>query len=244
MDLDDSLDIHIGNDFNVDMDALWSVTSAESLSYLGAHDAPTPSASASHISLLPTSGLSGSSSISSRLEGVGDFKISNGNNRCARQCLYTITPLLEEVEHRMHSMKPPRLEGILSWQKEACQTCFAVLHCPTCYSSSEHMMLLIMFCDKLIMLTQKLLWHTTDESSFHGPISMRDYEMNDPNEMIAFVRFFSGYCVKKIAQLLAGVKSSPAIEGKQVQLMMIRNIEQQVAKTLNGIRDNISVFVD
>ncbi|KAI9168059.1 hypothetical protein HJFPF1_04203 [Paramyrothecium foliicola] len=106
------------------------------------------------------------------------------------------------------------------------------------------MMLLIMFCDKLIMLTQKLLWHTSDESSFYGSISMRDYEIDDPNEMIAFVRFFSGYCVKKIAQLLAGIKSSPAIVGKQVQLVMIRNIEQQVAKTMAGIKENLSIFVD
>ncbi|KAK3687928.1 hypothetical protein B0T22DRAFT_489713 [Podospora appendiculata] len=241
-------------DFNVDhLAGLWSTSSTEGgMQYLVMpHGVPTPPRSASHTSMVPgtMTGLSGGPSpVLSRCDAIPPSELQrpggNSSSRCSRQCLYTITLLLEEIEQRMHSMRPPRLEGVLSWQKEACQKCIQVLHCQNCYASSEHMMLLIMFCDKLIMLTQKLLWHTADESGFHGSIPMRDYEINDPNEMVACIRFLSGHCVKKIAQLLAGVKMSPAVEGKQVQLMMVRNIELQVAKTLNAVQEHIAEFVN
>ncbi|KAI0195874.1 hypothetical protein F4808DRAFT_464121 [Astrocystis sublimbata] len=132
----------------------------------------------------------------------------SGTRRDCR-CLHTITPLLEEVEERMHTMRPPRLEGILAWQKNACVKCAQVLGCPACYASSEHMMLLIMFSDKLVILTQKLIQLTAVESSFQGTIlPVRDYEICDPAEVVGLVRLLGGMCIKHVAKLLVCIKSS------------------------------------
>ncbi|KAI0517482.1 hypothetical protein F5B22DRAFT_645663 [Xylaria bambusicola] len=166
-----------------------------------------------------------------------------GGAQCARQCLSTTTPLLEQIDNLTHSMAPDNLERVLSWHTQACNKCLQVLKCESCYSSSEQMMLILMLCDKLIMLTKKLLWHTLDETQFEGAFRVREYESTDPSEFIGIIRLLCSNRVRDIARLLARIEDSPAVAGKQVQLIMIRNMEQQVAKTLGGIRECLGSFI-
>ncbi|KAI0407182.1 hypothetical protein F4802DRAFT_595407 [Xylaria palmicola] len=216
-------------DFNASLAAFWSIPA----SYTDTHGFPTPPRADSFSSLMTTVNI------------PAPIPITSGTHldKCARQCLSTVTPLLEEVENLTHSMMPDRLEAVLAWHKRACEKCLQVLRCQRCYSSSELMMLIVMLCDKLIMLTKKLLWHTLDEAHFGDPIRIREYETADPGEIIAIFRLLSSHRVKDIGKLLASIKASPAVEGKQVQLIMIRNMEQQVTRTLEGIKECLTGFV-
>ncbi|KAI1074463.1 hypothetical protein F5B20DRAFT_563368 [Whalleya microplaca] len=169
---------------------------------------------------------------------------SNTSSRCAGQCVHTITLLIEELEARMHAMEPRKLEAVLSWQKQACDKCSSMLRCKTCYADLEQMMLLMMVCDKLIMLSRKLLWHTMNTSTFDCSLLVGEYEVEESNEMLAIIRHLSIYRVRSIAKLVAEIKASPAVEGKHVQLMLLRNIEQQVVKTLKGVKESFAVLTE
>ncbi|TGJ85003.1 hypothetical protein E0Z10_g3716 [Xylaria hypoxylon] len=232
-------------DFNVGLATSWSFSSTKAFPFPDAQGPATTSDLTSYPSSQHAHEASTPFPISSRSQAQFEQKtLQYSNQQCDDRCLFTITPLLEEIEDRMQNMKPPRLEGVLRWQKNACRKCIQVLRCRTCYPSSEHMMLLIMFCDKLIMLTQKLLSHTTDKLKFQGSYSMRDYEVSDPNEMLGLVHLLSGLCVRSIGTLLSGIKASPGVEGRQVQLVLIRNIEQQVERTMSKTKESIILLLE
>ncbi|KAH9993649.1 hypothetical protein F4779DRAFT_637304 [Xylariaceae sp. FL0662B] len=168
---------------------------------------------------------------------------SNTSSKCAGQCIHTITLLIEELETLFHAMKPHKLEAVLSWQKKACDKCSSMLRCKTCYASPEQMMLLIMVCDKLIMLSRKLLWYALDASKSDCSLLVGEYEVEEHDERLAIIRHLSIYRVRSVAKLVADIKASPAVDGKQVQLMMLRNIEQQAERTINEvIKESLTVL--
>ncbi|KAI0972806.1 hypothetical protein F4678DRAFT_52477 [Xylaria arbuscula] len=161
--------------------------------------------------------------------------------KCTRQC--TITSLLEEADNGMYNTKPESLEAALSWLKSTCKQGLVILQCHTCYINPDQMMLLLMLCDKLIMFSKKMLWHTLDESYFQDPFTIRNYEISEPGEMASVIRLLFGHQIATISKLLGGIKKSPALEGKKVQAVMIRNMEQQVAKTLVSVKDCIATSI-
>ncbi|KAJ2986146.1 hypothetical protein NUW58_g5162 [Xylaria curta] len=230
--------------FNVGLPTTWPCSSAEMPSFSDRGIASRPASNA-YSSLIPTYDTSAPLLVPHFGEAQGRPTAGAGiSNNCDRRCLLIVTPLLEIVENHMHSIKLPSPEGILEWQKSACLKCIQVLGCPACFTNSEHMMLLIMFCDKLITLVNKILSLTADNSRFQTSFQARDREINDSAEIIGVVQLLSGLGIRKIAKLLVCIKASPAVEGKEVQMMLIRNIEQRVERTVTKIKDSIVSLID
>ncbi|KAI1426562.1 hypothetical protein F5Y12DRAFT_741516 [Xylaria sp. FL1777] len=222
-------------DFGVDFDTLWSKTGVLAFP---SNDGTTMSST--------VGSYAGQSSMPIAVSTLSPTPLLPGRDtetepKCARQC--TVIPLLDEADDGIYNTRPERLEGALSWLKKACKQSQEVLQCQTCYSNSEQMMLLLMLCDKLIMFSRKLLWHTLDESNFQSTVTMRDYEISEPREMATVTRLLCGHQIAGISKLLAGIKISPALEGKQVHSTMIRNMEQQVSKTLESVKECITTSI-
>ncbi|KAI0390651.1 hypothetical protein F5Y17DRAFT_471465 [Xylariaceae sp. FL0594] len=170
------------------------------------------------------------------------------SRNCTRRCLLVIAPLLEVVEDLLHGVGQPSLEGILSWQKIACRECVKALECPQCSTSSEHMMLLIVFCDKLMALIKRVSSSVTvgrtSHSAAQSMLQVEDYLVTDAAEITGFVKLLSAMCLKKVTRLIKSIEGSPAVEGKQVQQMLMRNIEQQAQRTAQEIRESILSLIE
>ncbi|KAI1358150.1 hypothetical protein F5Y08DRAFT_345999 [Xylaria arbuscula] len=221
--------------FSTDAAALWSIP----MSFM---EDLLPNSSlgiASSSSFMPGTGMTApTSSFSARNSNLNSRPVDSAE--CSNQCLAILTLLLEEVDNIMHNMVPDNLESVLVWHKGTCKKCLDVFQCQRCYVSWEQMMLVVMLCDKLIMLIKKLLWHTLDEKQFGCAVRIGDYETADPSERTGILRLLCTTRVKDMARLLVDIRSSPAVEGKEVHLVIIRNMEQQVARTLEGIKDCVA----
>ncbi|KAI1291171.1 hypothetical protein F5Y03DRAFT_46246 [Xylaria venustula] len=222
-------------ELNSELNAFWSMTGALGLS--SDNGAAMPLSMDSHTT---------STSISIDGFSLPPTSIHLGRDteaepKCSRQC--TITSLLEAADNSMYNSRPESLDAALSWLKSTCKQGLVILQCPTCYISPDQMMLLLMLCDKLIMFSKKMLWHTLDESYFQGPFTIGDYETSEPGETASVVRLLFGHQIAAISKLLVGIKKSPALEGKKIQSAMIQNMEQQVAKTLMGVKDCIATSI-
>ncbi|KAF5973520.1 hypothetical protein FBULB1_8266 [Fusarium bulbicola] len=84
------------------------------------------------------------------------------NSACGGRCLKVMKSLLEDLETRMHEMKPCKADVTLSFQKQSCNQCTQVVRCKSCYTDPDAMLFLAMICEKLIMLNKKILWYTRE----------------------------------------------------------------------------------
>ncbi|KAF5566254.1 hypothetical protein FNAPI_1253 [Fusarium napiforme] len=88
--------------------------------------------------------------------------INASNSTCAGRCLKIMKSLLEELEIRMHDMKPCKADVALSFQKQSCIQCTQVVRCKSYYTDPDAMLFLVMICEKLIMLNKKIIWYTRE----------------------------------------------------------------------------------
>ncbi|RYC62738.1 hypothetical protein CHU98_g3480 [Xylaria longipes] len=221
------------SNFGVDLNTLWSTAEVSAPSSNGR--TTTYSTMDSHAALDSTSG---DGLLLRRLplplghDGAAEPK-------CTRQCMNTITPLPKEADDIMQKVMPKGLDRALSWLKKTVNQCMEVLQCQICLTSFEKSMVLLTLCGKLIVFSQSLLRHTLDMSNFPKSAKLRDYKIGEREEMATVFRLLCGHQVAAISKLLAGIKSSPALEGNNDQSTVIRNIEQQVAGTLAGVKSSL-----
>ncbi|GAW14477.1 hypothetical protein ANO14919_038800 [Xylariales sp. No.14919] len=224
------------SDLGVNLNTLWSAPEVPARP--GNHGSAAPLSTDSN-DALPSMFIDESTLAPSHLT-PGD---PENEPKCTRRCVCIITHLLEAIDDRIHNVRPTTLEGVLSWLKAACRQSLDVIQCQTCYADSEQMLLLLLLCDKLIMLDRKLLCHTMNAANFRSSVAMRDYEISEPGEMAIIIRLLCGRQMVTISKLLAGIKASPSVQGKHIQSIMIRNMEQQVAKTLVGVKDTLATSI-
>ncbi|KAG7427955.1 hypothetical protein Forpi1262_v010873 [Fusarium oxysporum f. sp. raphani] len=108
--------------------------------------------------------------------------INVSNSTCASRCLKVMKSLLEELETRMHDMRPCKADIALSFQKQSCIQCTQVIRCKSCYTDPDAMLFLTMICDKLIMLNKKILWYMREGTSVEQQLLVGEYEVDQTEE--------------------------------------------------------------
>lgn len=150
-----------------------------------------------------------------------------------------IIPLSREADNVVQNVMPKRLDRALSWLKSACKQSSDALQCHICYTNLDSLMVLIMLSGKLITLSKSLLRHTLNMSNFQRPAKLQDYKIGEPDEMATVFRLLCGHQVVAISELLSTIKRSPALEGRRDESIMIQNMDQQVVKTLAGVKTSV-----
>lgn len=171
--------------------------------------------------------------------------ISNGDDHCDSQCLESLNTLLEELETCMHDTDPCKVDSALSFQKRAYQQCSRVLLCKSCCIDSDALMILIMVCDKQVMLSKKILWYTKEVgSSEEQPLRVGDYGMDETSESAGVIQILSAVQLRNIKLLVEGIEKGLAVaEGKSAQLMVLRSVKQQVITLLQRIKEALAKHI-
>lgn len=166
------------------------------------------------------------------------------NSTCAGRCLRIMKSLLEELEARMHDMRPCKADVALSFQKQSCIQCSQVVRCKSCFVDPDAMMFVTMICDKLIMLNKKILWYTREGASVEQQLVVGEYEVDQIEEWGSMLQLLTAVQLRKIKALVDDIETSPAIEGRHAQLIMLRSVKQQVIALLRRIREALFKVVN
>ncbi|EXL98257.1 hypothetical protein NOF04DRAFT_6667 [Fusarium oxysporum II5] len=170
--------------------------------------------------------------------------INVSNSTCASRCLKVMNSLLEELETRMHDMRPCKADVALSFQKQSCIQCTQVIRCKSCYTDPDAMLFLTMICDKLIMLNKKILWYMREGTSVEQQLLVGEYEVDQTEEWGSMLQLLTVVQLRKIKALVDDIERSPAIEGRHAQLIMLKSVKQQVIALLGRIREALFKVVD
>ncbi|KAF4953743.1 hypothetical protein FGADI_5736 [Fusarium gaditjirri] len=170
--------------------------------------------------------------------------ITVSNSTCADQCLKVMKSLLEDIETRMHDIRPCKADVALSFQKQSCMQCNQVVRCKSCYTDPDAMLFLTMICDKLIMLNKKILWYTREGASVEQQLLVGEYEVDQTEEWGSMLQLLTVVQLRKIKALVGDIEKSPAIEGRHAQLIMLKSVKQQVIALLGKIREAIFKVAD
>ncbi|KAJ4123818.1 hypothetical protein NW765_006862 [Fusarium oxysporum] len=154
--------------------------------------------------------------------------INVSNSTCANRCLKVMKSLLEELETRMHDMRPCKADVALSFQKQSCIQCTQVIRCKSCYTDPDAMLFLTMICDKLIMLNKKILWYMREGTSVEQQLLVGEYEVDQTEEWGSMLQLLTVVQLRKIKALVNDIERSPAVEGRHAQLIMLKSVKQQV----------------
>ncbi|KAF5684518.1 C6 zinc finger domain-containing protein [Fusarium circinatum] len=152
--------------------------------------------------------------------------------------------LLEELETRMHDMKPCKAGVALSFQKQSCIQCTQVVRCKSCYADPDAMLFLAMICEKLIMLKKKILWYTREGTNLEQQLRVGEYDVDQTEEWGSMLQLLTVVQLRKIRALVDDIERSPAIEGRHAQLIMLKSVKQQVIALLGRIREALFQVVD
>ncbi|KAF5606480.1 uncharacterized protein FSUBG_6089 [Fusarium subglutinans] len=166
------------------------------------------------------------------------------NSACGDQCLKVMKSLLEELETRMHDMKPCKADVALSFQKQSCIQCTQVVHCKSCYTDPDAMLFLAMICEKLIMLNKKILWYTRDGTNLEQQLRVGEYDVDQTEEWGSMLQLLTVVQLRKIRALVDDIERSPAIEGRHAQLIMLKSVKQQVIALLGRIKEALFQVVN
>lgn len=170
--------------------------------------------------------------------------INVSNSTCANRCLKVMKSLLEELETRMHDMRPCKADVALSFQKQSCIQCTQVIRCKSCYTDPDAMLFLTMICDKLIMLNKKILWYMREGTSVEQQLLVGEYEVDQTEEWGSMLQLLTVVQLRKIKALVNDIERSPAVEGRHAQLIMLKSVKQQVIALLGRIREALFKVVD
>ncbi|KAG5792788.1 hypothetical protein H9Q69_008146 [Fusarium xylarioides] len=166
------------------------------------------------------------------------------NSTCAGRCLKVMKSLLEELETRMHDLKPCKADVALSFQKQSCIQCTQVVRCKSCYTDPDAMLFLAMICEKLIMLNKKILWYTREGADLEQQLRVGGYDVDQTEEWGSMLQLLTVVQLQKIKALVDDIERSPAIEGRHAQLIMLKSVKQQVIALLGRIREALFKVVD
>ena len=106
------------------------------------------------------------------------------------------------------------------------------------------MMFVTMICDKLIMLNKKILWYTREGASVEQQLVVGEYEVDQIEEWGSMLQLLTAVQLRKIKALVDDIETSPAIEGRHAQLIMLRSVKQQVIALLRRIREALFKVVN
>ncbi|KAH7150991.1 hypothetical protein DER46DRAFT_538399 [Fusarium sp. MPI-SDFR-AT-0072] len=170
--------------------------------------------------------------------------INVSSSACTGRCLKVMKSLLEELETRMHDLRPCKADVALSFQKQSCIQCTQVVRCKSCYTDPDAMLFLTMICDKLIMLNKKILWYMREGAGVEQQLLVGEYEVDQTEEWGSMLQLLTVVQLRKIKALVDDIERSPAIEGRHAQLIMLKSVKQQVIALLGRIREALFKAVD
>ncbi|KAF4439088.1 hypothetical protein FACUT_4442 [Fusarium acutatum] len=127
--------------------------------------------------------------------------INVSNSTCTGRCLKVMKSLLEELETRMHDMKPCKADVALSFQKRSCIQCTQVVRCKSCYTDPDAMLFLAMICEKLIMLNKKILWYTREGANLEEQLRVGEYDVDETEEWGSMLQLLIVVQLRKIKAL-------------------------------------------
>lgn len=194
------------------------------------------------------------------------------------QCLPILSGLLRQLDQHLQQSPrpspPPDAHGPsrgrgrsrarragpaseLAWQRETCNKCARVLQCPQCVADTDVVTLLILACDKLVLLAHQALggYHLPAQSPGAGvsavldladgggqclggaALFVGDYRLDAAEEQHAILRQLFGFQVRKVIALVRVVKETAGVGPSQAQKAMVGNVERQAARLHEALEE-------
>ena len=172
------------------------------------------------------------------------------------QCPQAIIALLESSEATTSRVEIQNVDTILAHHKEALMRCKNVLECAHCDSPTDHMMLLVVVCRKLVTLVEEVVrvfnrWRTINQLVKDGIGAVRDdggqhhqdrwnfsfgnYVVDSELEGGSIIKILILVQLKGTLGILNRLKSIAKAEQRETQMAMLQAIEHKVTEIVQEL---------
>lgn len=131
---------------------------------------------------------------------------------------------MEELEVHKHQGKCLSADTGFCFQRHALNECDAILECKICANDSQSVMLIILFCEKVVTFSQ--LWspdgqRVVDDFGLRAPtsnprVSFGTYETSSPQELTQVLYALRSCFSQRLLSLLGRCKAIATSEGWHV----------------------------
>lgn len=165
-------------------------------------------------------------------------------------CLQTSVFLLEELEKKTSSTEPNVLDSVLAHHKDALNHCNTMLCCPRCTIRSENMMLLAVFCEKMVGLCEKVIYTylrhvhimsrrdriSEEIMKSRQKLFIGDYEVDVPHEWECLMRMLIILQLRSLRSLVIRMKMIASSASRSAQLSVLHITERKIGDLMLKFR--------
>ena len=187
----------------------------------------------------PLSDMSYGTNVTSHWDGSSATQAAT---RTTCQCLQRVVLLLEALEDHATRVEHQAVDTSLAYHKEVLGQLRTLTHCLRCTSRSDHMVMLVVLCDKMAGLYEKVIITSKQiaklqtrngkigENILEQNIFFGDYEIDTVAEWIQVIKGVVKIHLQKMSDLLERIKTLSAKESRESRLLMLQAAEETVAR--------------
>ena len=162
-------------------------------------------------------------------------------------CLQSIFSLLGNLENEDNLIESSTLDSVLAFHKETLTQCNALLRCAACTARSEHLLLFLFVCEKLVNFSEKMVNrylhrpHTQSELLIENnlkdvsvsmasqqKVSVGKYEVDLPVELDCLFKVLMALQLKALEKLLISFRKTILVSMHAAKFSKIFHSERKV----------------